>query len=150
MTTENSSQERVAAELLLAVAIKERDEAQARIDWLTALVGRYAPPPGVNGSTSEPSLFDRGASTAEAADDDDDEAGGPLYGKVRPAVHKVFLEALPRKLTMKDATIRFERLGIAITAKNATSSVRHAVKALIKQGKLKKIGSFHYKAVTDS
>jgi hypothetical protein len=142
MANENDSQAREAAEVLLAVAVAERDDAQARVDWLTAMVARYRG----GGATTNGSHNVETVASVEPGDDDDDE-GGRLYNKVRPAVLKVFQDALPRKLTMADATLRFERLGITINAKTATSSVRHAVKALIKQGKLKKIGTFHYKAV---
>jgi hypothetical protein len=152
---EKGSQKLEAAELLLAVAIEERDEAQGRINWLTALVARYkATPPAQGGNDVTIGLFPPTESDGGgAAGEDDDEEGGDsgrLYGKVRAGVLKVLHEALPRKLTMSEAAVRFEKLGIQTNAKSSLSSVRHAMKGLLKTGKVKKIGQMHYRAVTES
>jgi hypothetical protein len=135
VTSDNEAAKVQAAELLLADAIRERDEAQARVDWLTSMVARYKGKPanGVLSSPYKPAIFGG----------EDDEPG---YGSIKKAVLDI-LRGSPKRLKMVEIAAAFERAGLKSTAKTARASVRNAMKALLKEGKVRKVGSLHYKAV---
>lgn len=134
-----------AAELLLSDAIRDRDDAQNRVDWLTSMVEQYRGRRGIaNGRRSEPSLFSDATPEVEVHEGQDSADVG--YGAVKNAVYDVMRDA-HRKLDMGDIVGRFEALNMKTEAKNVRESVRNAIKALMKDGKVRKMGRFHYRAV---
>lgn len=139
-----------AAELLLARATRERDEAQWKVDWLTSVVESHRgngptsplhgpPPPPV---LKAPKPADRGVQS--------DEPRGPAgeleYGAVRAHVER-YLASANRKVTMADVATDLVVSGMRSDKETAMISARNAVRGLIKAGRAKKFPRFRYAAM---
>jgi len=120
-----------AAEQLLAIALRDREEADRRIEWLRSVIER--------GRGGSPSVQDPPKPRRERTDD-----GGLGYGAVKAKVEAIMEKSGKPKMSIREIGQALVNDGVRPNLDSAMISARNAMRRIIIDGKAKKRGLYYY------